>query len=318
MRAWSCRGFGPVPPFLRTPRPAFAPGPLPLRGVAPARRARRRFAAPVRRSAPSLRFAPVAGAAPRALPPGSPARAVCAAVRLRGLSLAPLRLGSPSLRCGLPPLWLRSPLLRLGLPAALRVAPPGPPWARPLRLRASGLRRGCSRRGSPSLLSPAIAAPSARAASGAVGSWPRGLRGPLGPLVSASGPGAFWLRARASAGLRCASVRAARVPLRGSLARCCCGGRWVLPWPPPRPCRPRWGLAGSAWPPALGAPAPGPSGLPSSSGCFRFRCPPPSHCTGRIKAKMHGPFRPGLDPPGAGGASGRTGQKQKGTDYHDI
>ena len=32
---------------------------------------------------------------------------------------------------------------------------------------------------------------------------------------------------------------------------------WVLPWPPPRPCRPRWGLAGSAWPPALGAPAPG-------------------------------------------------------------
>lgn len=31
---------------------------------------------------------------------------------------------------------------------------------------------------------------------------------------------------------------------------------WLLPCFPPRPCRPRWGLSGSAWPPTWGLPPP--------------------------------------------------------------
>lgn len=65
------RAFGP--PFLRTPRPA-APGPLPLRSAASARRARRRFAGPFRRFAASGAFRALPGPAPRGFPPGSPAR----------------------------------------------------------------------------------------------------------------------------------------------------------------------------------------------------------------------------------------------------
>ena len=64
----------------------LAPGPLPLRGSAPARRARRRFAGPVRRSAPSLRSPGPPLPAPAAASPLGPCLRACA---LGGLSLPP-------------------------------------------------------------------------------------------------------------------------------------------------------------------------------------------------------------------------------------
>ena len=172
---------------------------------------------------PPLRFpGPPAGAAPRARPPGSPARAVCAASRLRGLSLAPLRLGAASavLRAPAASLWL--PLLRSALPLRFawpRRVPPGP-----------GPFRGF---GGGRLLAPGPA----RA---------------FGPACFGLRPRGLWLRARASAGLRC-------------VAWWRCGGPGFSPASPP-PLPPPLGARGGARPPALGAPAPGPSGLPSGSG----------------------------------------------------
>lgn len=217
---------------LRTPRPPLAPGPLPLRGVAPARRARRRCAGPVRRSAPSLRCAPVAGPAPRALPPGSLARPLCAAARLRGRSLAPLRLGSGCARLRASGAALWSPLLRFALAAALRVAPPGPPRARPLR----GFGGGCLR--------------------------PRGPARPFGPLVSPPAPGALARRWRAA--------RVPRGPLRlVASVRVLCRPGFSPASPPPLP--PPLGAPGEREASGLGAPAPGPCGPPPVVGVLPAR-----------------------------------------------
>ena len=66
-----------------------------------------------------------------------------------------------------------------------------------------------------------------------------------------------------------------------SFSWCCCAALWVLPCFPPRPCRPRWGLSGSAGlvaglrPPAVGwAPL----------GAFRPAALPPSILAGAVKA----------------------------------
>lgn len=77
----------------------LAPGPLPLRGAASARRARRRFAGPVRRIPPSAPLGP-RRPRPSRLPPGAPA------TRLRG-RLAPAPGGArglwAALFCAPPP-----------------------------------------------------------------------------------------------------------------------------------------------------------------------------------------------------------------------
>lgn len=205
---------GGPPPFLPAPRGRLRRGPCPcaavLRGGAPAPRS----AAPVRRIAPALRLrSGCRGRAPAAAPPALPL-GPCAPLRgsagARCPRCAPGSASAPG-RASAALLWSPFPLLRLA--SALRVGPPGPP---------SAVR--C-------------------AAPGPGGSGPRGLRGPCGPLVSASGPGALaarWAAARVRLRpLRC-PLSAAAVVSVGS------------PLPPPRPCRPRWGLAGCARPPALG------------------------------------------------------------------
>ena len=109
---------------------------------------------------------------------------------------------------------------------------------------------------------------------------PRGLRG-LRPLSPASGPGAFGCAPRLR-GLRC-------------LCCGCCGGRGLLPLPPPRPCAPRWGAAGSAWPPALGAPAPALRAPPvgaAASAAIPAALPLSAPRQGFPSAGL----RPGLDP----------------------
>ena len=63
-----------------------------------------------------------------------------------------------------------------------------------------------------------------------------------------------------------APAGAALFPRPGALLR---WWPWGSPLRPSRPRRPRWGLRGSVRPPALGAPAPGPAGLPAAAGCFR-------------------------------------------------
>lgn len=172
---------------------------------------------PLRRSPPGR----AARALCRPLRPGPPARSLgrlCAPSGLRGLSLAPLRLARPPPAAG--SLFGRPCSAPCSL---LRFAgsPPGPPGALPLRGFGGFPRRPCG------LLGGAL--------------LPRGLRG-LRPLFPASGPGAF-------------AARGGFPPLAVPLSV-------LLPWLrgspllPPRPCRPRWGLSGSARPPALGAPAP--------------------------------------------------------------
>lgn len=227
--------------FAHSASPA-APGPLPLRGSAPARRARRRFAAPVRRLAPSL-----ASLGRRGRPPG-PAPRLLRSGRVRRFA-APWPLAGPatlrrgircaagSRRCALVAL---APL-RLAL--ALRGFPAGSPLG-----------------------------PSACAASGAVGSWPRGLRGPLGPLVSAFGPGAF--------GCAPAPARAC-----GALS----GGAVIVagfsPASPP-PLRPPLGACGERETSGLGGSRPRPFGPPLCSPAASVSGSPLSHCPQRVKASL--------------------------------
>ena len=182
MRAWA-----PLGPFLRTPRPPLAPGPLPPRGAASARRARRRYAGPVRRFRPR---APPSPGPPRTRAPRLPRSASCALPRSVGTRCRRLPAGPPSRRCGLP---VRSPLLCLGLALVQRVGPPGPP-ARPL----GGLRP------SPR---PLCGRPSG---FGGGGSGPGGLCGPTGRFFGPR-PRGLGLRARACAGLLGASVASAVV-----------------------------------------------------------------------------------------------------------
>ena len=158
-----CARRAPLGPFLRTPRPA-APGPLPLRSSAPARRARRRFAGPFRRFAPSGLSA-LPGPAPRGFPPGSPAR-------------GPARGPSPA---SVPARCRRCPGLAL---AALR-APCSVALA---SSRARPLGFASARRGPP--------CPVRFAASGAAGSRPGGLRSPPGRLSRPPAPGALSARPR--------------------------------------------------------------------------------------------------------------------------
>ena len=233
-------------------RCACACCPRPLRRGAPAAASLPRSGA-LRPPSASLRLpGPPPGPCPPALAlgPCAPLRGSVASrwPRCAWAALRPLRASCAA---------LRSPLLCSVRPLALRGFPAGAPWARPLRLRASGRRL---RLFAPVVaFAPALrfASPAARAASGAVGSGPWACAGRW--------PACFGLRPR--------GLLAARGGLPPLAVRCLRLLRWLRgsPLPPPRPCRPLRGLAGSARPPALGAPAPGPSGLPLSSGCFRVR-----------------------------------------------
>lgn len=151
----------PPPPRLRGfyphPKAVCAPGRAALRPVlfalfaccraaalrllpspAPARRARRRFAGPVRRFRPRA-FSALAGPAPRPLRPRLCRSARAARCALAGRSLPPGRCGFPSLRCGSP---LRSPLLRSWAPVRLPSVAASS-RGRPLR----GFGGGCLRPG---------------------------------------------------------------------------------------------------------------------------------------------------------------------------
>lgn len=237
-RLWRCRFAAPSAFCALRVRPcAGASGPCarPLRRGPPGPR----FAAPVRRTAPVLRFAPSSGAGPRGRPPGSPARPLVRRFAAPRALAGPAALGV-GFRCAAG--FLRCApvaLAPLRLPAALRVAPPGPPA--PVRFAASG---------------PVASAPGACAA--------------LRAACCASGPLRFagrWPAARARLrALRCrrpgccACLRAARV--RGCAAL---PGALLLRWPGASPCLPPApaappGLAGCVRL-RLGAAAP-PSGLP--------------------------------------------------------
>lgn len=254
--AWALASSGPRPSVVCAPAgrwPAFfahsaspvAPGPLPLRGSAAARRACRRFAAPVRLFAPSLRSpGPGPGRSPRlsrsALVRRFAAPRALAAPAALGVALRPLRASAAAL-------W--SPLLCSALPSALRVGPPGPPLPVRCRLRrfggsAAARLRACA----------PLACSSGSAALAPAASCPGGLRGPLARLFWPPAPGAFWLRA--------ARLRSACCLCRGCLSLAALACRLLLlPWLRGSPCLPPapaapLGLAGSARPPALGALAP--------------------------------------------------------------
>ena len=202
-----------------------APGPLPLRGSAPARRARPPLRGPG--PAPSARACACRGRAPR-LPPRLSRSAACAPLRgSAGTRWPRCALGAALLRCGLPPRCFGRPCCARPCPCASR-GPAGSPPARPFGLRA---RRA--------------PAPGALAARGAAfcGPGPRGFLAGCARLLARACP-------------RCAGARL------GCCASCAAVVGRASPLPPPRPGRPRWGLPGSAWPPALGAPAPGPCGPP--------------------------------------------------------
>lgn len=209
--------FGGPPVLFAHSASPLAPGPLPLRGAAPARRARRRFAAPVRRLAPALASLGCRGRPP-GQPPGSLARPAC--------GLAPsLALAGPA-----------------ALGAALRSAA-GFRWS-PLLTACGPLRFAWPRRGPP-------------------GPSPSGLRGrsapapgpvrPFGPLFPALAPGPFCARP---------ACRAALSVVLGAfrLSVCSGGGGFSPASPPPLPPPP--GARGERVAVPLGAPAPGPLGLP--------------------------------------------------------
>lgn len=191
----------PRPSLFAHSASPLAPGPLPLRGAASARRARRRFAGPVRRIPPSAPLGP-RRPRPSRLPPGSPAR-----------PCAPLR-GS----CG-----TRWPRLTGASP----------------RFAAGSLTGGrpCFVSGSPLVSAWPRRVPPRRArfaASGAAGSCPGGARGLWAALFCAPPPGLLSSRAPARAaggGPRCCLVRSFQ-PL-SLVVR-------FSPKPPPVP-RPRWG-----------------------------------------------------------------------------
>ena len=191
----------PRPSLFAHSASPLAPGPLPLRGAASARRARRRFAGPVRRIPPSAPLGP-RRPRPSRLPPGSPARPLlrarpCGASPSRGsrwprLPGASPRFASGSLAGGRPRFVSGSPLVS----AWPRRVPPGAPASR-LRGR----------------LAPA----------------PGGARGLWAALFCAPPPGAFFPRPRPR-GLR---AGVARCP--GSLFSTAVPGRQVLPQAPSRP-----------------------------------------------------------------------------------
>ena len=139
--------LGPLGPFSASLRSPAAPGPLPLRGSRGGLRARARFAARVRRSAPSLR-------SPSPGPRGAPRLSRSGVVRPSGSAPARwprLPLPPHPLRCGLP---VRSPFLCSGS-AACSAWPRRVPPSR--ALRASG--PGCSRPGAVPGCRPAFLPP---------------------------------------------------------------------------------------------------------------------------------------------------------------
>ena len=264
--------------FLRRARAALAAGPLPLRASGPARAARPRFAAPVRRLAPSALFGPRRGRASPCRPPFSRAPPFAASF-LRpssGRRWPRLPSGPPALCCGLPPRCSGCPCVG---------------WAWPVR---SAWPRGGSAAGPLRGFGPG-------------GLPPRPPCGPCGPLFSPSGAGAFWLRARACPRLLSASRCLASSPaLHLSVGS---------PLRPSRPRRPRWGLRGSVRPPALGLPPrrcaaplrvrllPLAPQVPHKSAAIMGHSPhvtaipPHFHCPQRLKAALAaGPVAPGLDP----------------------
>lgn len=90
---------------------------------------------------------------------------------------------------------------------------------------------------------------------------------PSGPLSAGLRPGAFL----------CSRPPASAALVRSGAAAAVAAG--FSPAPPPRPCRPRWGLAGSVRPPAGGC---GPRSFAAPRG-LDFRCSPShalSHCSG--------------------------------------
>jgi len=279
-------GKAAPPPLFAHSAPPPAPGPLPLRGVAPARRARRRFA-PRSGVPPSLRSAALRsgrrgrppGPGPPA-PPLGPCAPLCGSVGPRWPRCAWARL---PLCCGLPPRCSGCPCSAPPCLCASR-GPAGSPRARPLRGFGGGRLP------------------------------PRGLRGPLARFSRPPAPGPL-LRARARPRLlppagavlfpRCLGSRVGlwlgfapagappyRSPRRASPVLI--GGS---PLPPPRPCRPLRGLAGSARLRLWGLPPPALRAAPSGRHCFPSVRPPLPHCNGRVKAALRRGSAPALTRP---------------------
>lgn len=200
------------------------------------------------------------------------------------------------------------PTLRGCGPLLRTPAPLGPPArAAPRRARVVrfGRPRGRLRLGPLARGVPRLRCRSARAALPAPavarlwGRWPR--RGWVGPRSFRWGAGGCaprgWLWLAPPPPLSACSPRppASLAPaLGGSVPlRCCGAGRGLLPLPPPRPCAPRWGAAGSARPPALGAPAPA-LRAPPVVGVLPAVRPPLSHCPPRVKASLRRGCAPAL------------------------
>ena len=217
--AWGCASLAPDPLlcarlvglspalFAHSASP-LAPGPLPLRGSAPARRARRRFAGPFRRLAPSGRSGPPRPR-PSGRPPGSHARPL---VR---------RCAAPRALAG--PVWLRRPIRSgagslFGRPSSApgrqspARGPAGAPPARPLRGFGGGglLPRGPARPFGPlvfGLRPPGLFAARPRQRGLAVrlsggASWFGGFSPCLPPAPAAPRWGARGVREACSRGLR--------------------------------------------------------------------------------------------------------------------
>ena len=228
-------GPPPGPRGLPPPPGAGLPAPSAVCAPAPACRLRRRSASAF--CAAALRPAPLPRGVPP--PPGGARRARSRAPGPGPPAACPWP--RPSSGGGCAPRRLVGPCPRAACRALLCRAragpPPGPFWGAPLRAPGGcgGCRSGC----------------------------------PLG--VAVGPPGRFfpsaWARCLWSVVDRSWAALLGLLFVRpGALLR---WWPWGSPLRPSRPRRPRWGLRGSARPPALGAPAPGPAGLPAASGCFR-------------------------------------------------
>ena len=257
--------LGPLGPFSASLRSPLAPGPLPLRGSRGGLRARARFAAPVRRSAPSLRSpSPGPRGSPR-LPRSGPGGLVPAAFPSRSLAPSGLAVPSAPVRA---PCSVALPSLRVG--CRQRVAPPGPPFPRP-----SGFGPGLLPPGGCAGLSPGFPAP-------APGRRLRGRPGGLAALLSGV--------SRWGGVLPCAppprrprwGLRGARGSFRVGFAPRCvvCASRSPLAAPPPR---------------GPGGPARAPSARLTirklSTGVYTKRVsrhfrPPFSNCPASVKAAL--------------------------------
>lgn len=251
------RGPGPWPPLRGASRPAWADGTAQtLSGMraraGAARSSLRPFgalpAALCALRAPRLRRGPCpcAGSLRRGAP-GAAARArfvarlpPCAALRSPGPPLGPsppaLSLGPCApLRGSAGARWPRCAWVRAALGCGLPALRSG----RPCSASPSPLRFAWPRRAPPG--------PPASRLRGRLPPAPGALRGPSGRLFRLRPPG-LWRAAGAL--LACPGARCALSRLSGrSVVR-------ASPLLPPRPCRPRWGLPGSAWPPAWGLPPP--------------------------------------------------------------